>query len=68
MKIATVSVLLPLALCLIQDAASKNEDQDKKFFQSLDGIMFINKCATCKMILEKEAKSQKRARHLARAP
>ncbi|PNI71824.1 SPINK5 isoform 5 [Pan troglodytes] len=86
MKIATVSVLLPLALCLIQDAASKNEDQeichefqafmkngkllcpqDKKFFQSLDGIMFINKCATCKMILEKEAKSQKRARHLARA-
>uniref|UniRef100_G3S555 Serine peptidase inhibitor Kazal type 5 n=1 Tax=Gorilla gorilla gorilla TaxID=9595 RepID=G3S555_GORGO len=86
MKIATVSVLLPLALCLIQGAASKNEDQemchefqafmengklfcpqDKKFFQSLDGIMFINKCATCKMILEKEAKSQKRARHLARA-
>ncbi|PNJ77372.1 SPINK5 isoform 5, partial [Pongo abelii] len=67
MKIATVSMLLPLALCLIQDAASENEDQDKKFFQGLDGIMFINKCATCKMILEKEAKSQKRARHLARA-
>ncbi|XP_011834446.1 PREDICTED: serine protease inhibitor Kazal-type 5 [Mandrillus leucophaeus] len=86
MKIATVSVLLSLALCLIQDAASENEDQeichefqafmkngklfcpqDKKFFLSLDGIMFINKCATCKMILEKEAKSQKRVKHLARA-
>uniref|UniRef100_A0A2K6Q1A5 Serine peptidase inhibitor Kazal type 5 n=1 Tax=Rhinopithecus roxellana TaxID=61622 RepID=A0A2K6Q1A5_RHIRO len=86
MKIATVSVLLPLALCLVQDAASENEDQeichefqafmkngklfcpqDKKFFLSLDGIMFINKCATCKIILEKEAKSQKRIRHLARA-
>nr|XP_021520610.1 serine protease inhibitor Kazal-type 5 isoform X1 [Aotus nancymaae] len=86
MKTATVSVLLPLALCLIRDAASENEDQeicsglqafmkkgklfcpqDKKFFLSLEGIKLINKCATCKMILEKQAKSQKRARDLARA-
>ncbi|XP_014710301.2 serine protease inhibitor Kazal-type 5 isoform X2 [Equus asinus] len=79
MKIATVPMLLTLALCLIQDAASEDENQetcneyralmkngklfcsrDKKFFESPDGIMFINKCASCKMILEKEAKSQKR--------
>ncbi|XP_059554787.1 serine protease inhibitor Kazal-type 5 isoform X3 [Myotis daubentonii] len=86
MKITTVPVLLSLALCLIQDAASMNENQDacsefrvlmkngklfcsqdKKLLQSPDGIMFLNKCATCKMILEKEAKTQKRATHLARA-
>nr|XP_008527134.1 PREDICTED: serine protease inhibitor Kazal-type 5 isoform X2 [Equus przewalskii] len=79
MKIATVPMLLTLALCLIQDAASEDENQetcneyralmkngklfcsrDKKFFESPDGIMFINKCASCKTILEKEAKSQKR--------
>ncbi|MXQ86959.1 hypothetical protein E5288_WYG019301 [Bos mutus] len=41
--------------------------QDKKSFQSPDGIMFVNKCAMCKMILEKEAKSQKRYRLLTRA-
>ncbi|XP_045432909.1 serine protease inhibitor Kazal-type 5 isoform X2 [Pipistrellus kuhlii] len=41
--------------------------QDKKLLQSPDGIIFLNKCATCKMILEKEAKTQKRATHLARA-
>nr|XP_020137772.1 serine protease inhibitor Kazal-type 5 [Microcebus murinus] len=86
MKIDTVPVLLTLALCLIQDAASEDKDQetcnefralmkngklfcsqDKELFQSPDGIMLINQCETCKMILEKEAKSQKRARHLARA-
>ncbi|XP_019780218.1 serine protease inhibitor Kazal-type 5 isoform X1 [Tursiops truncatus] len=86
MKIAAVPMLLTLALCLIQDAASEGENQetcneyralmkngklfcsrDKNLFQSSDGIVFINKCATCKMILEKEAKSQRRARHLARA-
>ncbi|KAK2498172.1 hypothetical protein MC885_017817 [Smutsia gigantea] len=83
MKRGTVPMLLTLALCLIQDAASEDENQetcneyralmkngklfcsqDKKLSQSPDGIMFINKCAMCKMILEKEAKSQKRARHL----
>ncbi|ELW66452.1 Serine protease inhibitor Kazal-type 5 [Tupaia chinensis] len=86
MKIATVPMLLTLALCLIQHAASEDENQelcsgfralmkngklfcpqDNKLFQSPDGIMFINKCVTCKAILEKEAKSQKRATHLARA-
>ncbi|XP_024594032.1 serine protease inhibitor Kazal-type 5 [Neophocaena asiaeorientalis asiaeorientalis] len=86
MKIAAVPMLLTLALCLIQDAASEGENQetcseyralmkngklfcsrDKNLFQSSDGIVFINKCATCKMILEKEAKSQRRARPLARA-
>ncbi|XP_029072658.1 serine protease inhibitor Kazal-type 5 [Monodon monoceros] len=86
MKIAAVPMLLTLALCLIQDAASEGENQetcseyralmkngklfcsrDTNLFQSSDGIVFINKCATCKMILEKEAKSQRRARHLARA-
>ncbi|KAM9253628.1 serine protease inhibitor Kazal-type 5 isoform 2-T2 [Dugong dugon] len=86
MKIVTVPMLLTLALCLIQDAASKDENQEtcdefralmktgklfclqnKSLFQSLDGIMLIQKCAMCKVILEKEAKSQKRARHLARA-
>uniref|UniRef100_A0A8I3Q6M0 Serine peptidase inhibitor Kazal type 5 n=1 Tax=Canis lupus familiaris TaxID=9615 RepID=A0A8I3Q6M0_CANLF len=41
--------------------------QDKKLFQSPDGIAFINRCATCKMMLEKEAKSQKRASYLTRA-
>ncbi|XP_042548061.1 serine protease inhibitor Kazal-type 5 [Dipodomys spectabilis] len=40
--------------------------QDKTLFQSPDGIMLINKCTTCKLILEKAAKSQKRSRHLAR--
>ncbi|XP_036750411.2 serine protease inhibitor Kazal-type 5 isoform X3 [Manis pentadactyla] len=87
MKTAAVRVLLTLALCLVQDAASEDENQEtcnqyralmkngklfcsqyKKLSQSPDGIMFINKCATCKMILEKEAKSQKRARHLTGAP
>uniref|UniRef100_A0A8C8X722 Serine peptidase inhibitor Kazal type 5 n=1 Tax=Panthera leo TaxID=9689 RepID=A0A8C8X722_PANLE len=86
MKIATVPMLLTLAVCLIQDAASEGENQetcneyralmkngklfcsqDKKLFQSPDGIAFISRCATCKMILEKQAKSQKRARHLTRA-
>ncbi|XP_016074575.1 PREDICTED: serine protease inhibitor Kazal-type 5 [Miniopterus natalensis] len=85
MKITAVPVLLSLALCLIQDAASENENQetcdeyralmkngklfcpqDKKL-QSPDEILFLNKCATCKMILEKEAKTQKRAQRLARA-
>lgn len=42
--------------------------QDKTLFQSPEGMVFINRCATCKMILEKEAKSQRRARHLAGAP
>ncbi|XP_055286683.1 serine protease inhibitor Kazal-type 5 isoform X2 [Moschus berezovskii] len=41
--------------------------QDKNPFQSPEGIMFVNKCAVCKMILEKEAKSQKRSRLLTRA-
>ncbi|KAB1281289.1 Serine protease inhibitor Kazal-type 5 [Camelus dromedarius] len=86
MKIATVPMLLTLALCLVQDAASEDENQDicneyralmkngklfcfqdKKLFQSPDGKMFINKCAMCKMRLEKEAKLQRRARRLARA-
>ncbi|XP_037657395.1 serine protease inhibitor Kazal-type 5, partial [Choloepus didactylus] len=86
MKIATVPILLTLALCFIQDAASEEENQetcdefqklmkngklfcpkDKYLFQSPDGLMLLNKCATCKVILEKEAKFQKRARHLARA-
>ncbi|XP_071066684.1 serine protease inhibitor Kazal-type 5 isoform X2 [Dasypus novemcinctus] len=39
----------------------------KNLFQSPDEIMLINKCVTCKLILENEAKSQKRARYLARA-
>ncbi|EPY80679.1 serine protease inhibitor Kazal-type 5 precursor [Camelus ferus] len=79
-------MLLTLALCLVQDAASEDENQDicneyralmkngklfcfqdKKLFQSPDGKMFINKCAMCKMRLEKEAKLQRRARRLARA-
>uniref|UniRef100_A0A8C4N0Z2 Serine peptidase inhibitor, Kazal type 5 n=1 Tax=Equus asinus asinus TaxID=83772 RepID=A0A8C4N0Z2_EQUAS len=65
MKIATVPMLLTLALCLIQGehfetcneyrALMKNGklfcSRDKKFFESPDGIMFINKCASCKMIL-----------------
>ncbi|XP_027401843.1 serine protease inhibitor Kazal-type 5 isoform X1 [Bos indicus x Bos taurus] len=86
MKITTVPMLLTLAVCLIQDAASEDVNQetcseyrvlmkngklfcsqDKKPFQSPDGIMFVNKCAMCKMILEKEAKSQKRYRLLTRA-
>uniref|UniRef100_A0A8D2BFR8 Serine peptidase inhibitor Kazal type 5 n=1 Tax=Sciurus vulgaris TaxID=55149 RepID=A0A8D2BFR8_SCIVU len=86
MKIVTVPVLLTLALCLIQDAASEDANQetcsgfqtlmkngklfcpqDKILLQSPDGKMFINKCVTCKMILEKEAKSQKRAERLAKA-
>ncbi|CAI9170648.1 unnamed protein product [Rangifer tarandus platyrhynchus] len=85
MKITTVPMLLTLAVCLIQDAASENVNQetcsefralmkngklfcsqDKKPSQSPDGIVFVNKCAMCKMILEKEAKSQKRSRLLAR--
>ncbi|XP_036900876.1 serine protease inhibitor Kazal-type 5 [Sturnira hondurensis] len=41
--------------------------QDKKLLKSRDGIWFLNRCATCKMILEKEAEIQKKARHLARA-
>ncbi|XP_008054432.1 serine protease inhibitor Kazal-type 5 [Carlito syrichta] len=86
MKIATLPVLLTLALCLIQDAASEDEDQEtcsrfralmkngklfcpqeRRFFQSPYGIKLINKCATCKMIMEKEANSQKRVDHLVRA-
>nr|XP_044988825.1 serine protease inhibitor Kazal-type 5 [Jaculus jaculus] len=86
MKIPIVPMLLTLALCLIQDAASGNANQetcsefqalmkngklfcsqDKTFLQTPDGVMFIKKCASCKMILEQEAKSQKKARHLARA-
>uniref|UniRef100_A0A8C3YL55 Serine peptidase inhibitor Kazal type 5 n=1 Tax=Catagonus wagneri TaxID=51154 RepID=A0A8C3YL55_9CETA len=83
MKRATAPLLLTLALCLLQDAASEGENQetcseyralmkdgklfcpqDKGLFQSPEGMMFINKCATCKMILEKEAKFQRRARNL----
>ncbi|XP_062943735.1 serine protease inhibitor Kazal-type 5 [Cynocephalus volans] len=41
--------------------------QDMELFQNPNGIMLINKCATCKIILEKEAKSQERTRHLSRA-
>ncbi|XP_045140679.1 serine protease inhibitor Kazal-type 5 isoform X1 [Echinops telfairi] len=41
--------------------------QDKNLFESLDGIMLIQKCTKCKVLLEKEAESQERARHLARA-
>ncbi|KAB0366853.1 hypothetical protein FD754_011009 [Muntiacus muntjak] len=85
-SITTVPMLLTLAVCLIQDAASEDVNQetcsefralmkngklfcsqDKKPSQSPDGIMFVNKCAMCKMILEKEAKSQKRSRLLTRA-
>ncbi|XP_006874578.1 PREDICTED: serine protease inhibitor Kazal-type 5-like [Chrysochloris asiatica] len=85
MKIMIVPMFLTLALCLIQDAASEDENQetcsefralmkagrllcfqDKNLFQSPDGIMFIQKCTRCKVILEKEAKSQKKAKHLAR--
>ncbi|XP_012583234.1 PREDICTED: serine protease inhibitor Kazal-type 5 [Condylura cristata] len=40
--------------------------QGKHLFQSPEGVMSIKKCATCKIILEKEAKSQKQARHSAR--
>ncbi|KAM6148492.1 serine protease inhibitor Kazal-type 5 [Erethizon dorsatum] len=87
MKTLTVPVLLTLALCLIQDAASEDANQktcsefqalmkngklfcpqDKNLFQSPDGIALINKCATCKMILENAAKSQERAVHLAKVP
>ncbi|XP_024432535.3 serine protease inhibitor Kazal-type 5 isoform X1 [Desmodus rotundus] len=86
MKVAAVPILLTLALCLIQDAASEEENQetcneyqtlmkngrlfcpqDKKLLKSPDGIRFLNRCATCKMILEKEVEIQKRARHLAKA-
>uniref|UniRef100_A0A8C0LKA1 Kazal-like domain-containing protein n=1 Tax=Canis lupus dingo TaxID=286419 RepID=A0A8C0LKA1_CANLU len=65
---------LPLSLCETCNeyrALMKNGklfcSQDKKLFQSPDGIAFINRCATCKMMLEKEAKSQKRASYLTRA-
>ncbi|XP_040830335.1 serine protease inhibitor Kazal-type 5 [Ochotona curzoniae] len=86
MKTATVPMLLTLALCLIQDAASEDENQetcnkfrvlmkngklfcpqDEKLFQSPDWITFINKCVTCKMILEKEVVSQRNASRLTRA-
>ncbi|XP_076993468.1 serine protease inhibitor Kazal-type 5 isoform X2 [Tamandua tetradactyla] len=86
MKIATLTILLTLAFCLLRDAASEDENQEncsefrelmkngklfclktKHLFQSPHGIILINKCATCKVILEKEAKSQRRTRHLARA-
>ncbi|XP_019489197.1 PREDICTED: serine protease inhibitor Kazal-type 5 [Hipposideros armiger] len=86
MKIAPVSVLLTLALCLIQDAASEDENQetcsdflafmkngkvfcpqDKSLLKIADGTTFLQKCAKCKIVLEKEAQSQKRARHLGRA-
>lgn len=84
MKIATVPILLTLALCLIQDAASEYENQETcnefrvlmkngklfcsqvKNLQIPDGIMFLKRCAKCKIILEEEAHSQKRARHLGR--
>ncbi|XP_054550245.1 serine protease inhibitor Kazal-type 5 [Talpa occidentalis] len=85
MKIATVPVLLTLALCLVQDAASQDENQeacdeflplmengqlicsqDKSLSQSPKGITSLNKCATCKSILENIVKSQKQARHLTR--
>ncbi|KAM8765170.1 serine protease inhibitor Kazal-type 5 isoform 1-T1 [Rhynchonycteris naso] len=39
--------------------------QDERL-QSLSGIMLLNKCAQCKMILEKEARTHRRVRHLAR--
>ncbi|XP_012662336.1 serine protease inhibitor Kazal-type 5 [Otolemur garnettii] len=83
MKIDTVPVILTLALCLIQDAASEDKDQDtcsefralmkngnlfcphdEEYFQSPEEVMLINKCATCKFILEEEAKFQRRARDL----
>ncbi|XP_060027423.1 serine protease inhibitor Kazal-type 5 [Erinaceus europaeus] len=83
MKITTV--LLTLALCLLQDANGDDENQEtcsefqtlmkngklfcsqeKNVFQSTDEKVFINKCVSCKMILEKEAKSQKKAKILAR--
>lgn len=85
MKIATVPILLTLAFCLIQDAASEDENQKTcnefralmkngklfcsqvKNLQIPDGIMFLKRCAKCKIILEEEAHSQKRARHLGRA-
>ncbi|XP_075398819.1 serine protease inhibitor Kazal-type 5 [Tenrec ecaudatus] len=86
MKTVTVAMLVTLALCLIQDAVSEDENQetcdefrafmktgklfcpqDKNLFESLDGMMLIQKCAKCKVLLEKEAESQKRARRLARA-
>ncbi|KAG3266021.1 serine peptidase inhibitor, Kazal type 5 [Ictidomys tridecemlineatus] len=41
--------------------------KDKKLFQSPQGKLLFNKCVTCKMILEKEAKSQKRTGHLVKA-
>uniref|UniRef100_A0A8C5ZYU3 Serine peptidase inhibitor Kazal type 5 n=1 Tax=Marmota marmota marmota TaxID=9994 RepID=A0A8C5ZYU3_MARMA len=41
--------------------------QDKKLFQSPQGKLLFNKCVTCKMILEKEAKSQKRTGRLVKA-
>ncbi|XP_023416301.1 serine protease inhibitor Kazal-type 5 isoform X1 [Cavia porcellus] len=41
--------------------------QNTKLFQSPDEITFINKCASCKKILENAAKSQEGAVHLARA-
>ncbi|XP_007941838.1 serine protease inhibitor Kazal-type 5 [Orycteropus afer afer] len=85
MKIVIAPMLLTLALCLIQDAASEDENQetcnefralmksgklfcphDKIIYENPNGIMLIQKCTMCKVILEKEAKSQKRARHLAR--
>ncbi|KAM4869393.1 serine protease inhibitor Kazal-type 5 [Urocitellus parryii] len=86
MKSVTVPILLTLALCLIQDAASEDANQetcsgfqdlmkngklfcsqDKKLFQSPQGKLLFNKCVTCKMILEKEAKSQKRTGRLVKA-
>ncbi|XP_010625570.1 serine protease inhibitor Kazal-type 5 [Fukomys damarensis] len=86
MKTVAVPLLLTLALCLIQDAASEDANQeacseyqalmkngklicpqDKNFLQGPDGITFINKCDTCKGILENAAKSQEKAVHLARA-
>nr|XP_019594552.1 PREDICTED: serine protease inhibitor Kazal-type 5 isoform X1 [Rhinolophus sinicus]XP_019594553.1 PREDICTED: serine protease inhibitor Kazal-type 5 isoform X1 [Rhinolophus sinicus]XP_019594554.1 PREDICTED: serine protease inhibitor Kazal-type 5 isoform X1 [Rhinolophus sinicus]XP_019594555.1 PREDICTED: serine protease inhibitor Kazal-type 5 isoform X1 [Rhinolophus sinicus] len=86
MKIVPVPVLLTLALCLIQGAASKDENQetcndfrvlmkngklfcsqDKKLLKVPDAMIFLKKCARCKIVLEKEAKSQKGARYLGRA-
>ncbi|XP_054999503.1 serine protease inhibitor Kazal-type 5 [Sorex araneus] len=85
MKITTVPILLTLALCLIQDAASKDGNQETcNEFRALmkngkllcsqeqpsyagpEGLNFIDRCVSCKEILEKEAKSEEKARLSAR--
>ncbi|XP_023381115.1 serine protease inhibitor Kazal-type 5 [Pteropus vampyrus] len=94
MKIATVPILLTLALCLKQgeqfacilhvpstypsSPETCNEFRvlmkngklfcsQVKNLQIPDGITFLKRCAKCKIILEEEVQSQKRARHLGRA-